>query len=118
MTFAEKLNDLVRRNGDSNESLAGKLTEMGCEASRELVRRMRAGDDPRLSVLRCVAELYGVPVTYLADDAETDPGAPAMRPNEDERAILRLARLLGPDRALLRLADPPTFETRRDMEGR
>lgn len=116
MTFAEKLNELMRRHGDSNESLAAKLTGAGCESSRELVRRMANGADPRLSVIVAVARVYGVPVPYLVDDETTDASASPVRPNEDERAILRLARLLGYDTALLRLSNPPVIETRRDIE--
>jgi hypothetical protein len=115
MTFAEKLNDLMRRHGDSNETLATKLTDAGCEASRELVRRMANGADPRLSVIRAISQVYCVPVPYLCDDGEVDPSASAVRPSEDERVILRMARVLGTDRAIKRLVDPPILGTAREM---
>lgn len=115
MDFATKLSRLMRLHGDTNESLAQKLAGAGAEASRELVRRVVGGADPRLGFVRAVAEVYAVPVAYLADDAIDEPAAAPERISDEERDLVRLIRRLGHPIAWRRLTlseGDPVIETR------
>ena len=65
MTFAEKLLKLRRREGMSQEELAGRL-----EVSRQAVSRWETGSAmPEAAKLFQISRIFGVTADYLLDDA-------------------------------------------------
>jgi transcriptional regulator with XRE-family HTH domain len=92
MNLAEKLERLRRRAGLSQGELAASV---GTYQSRISEWELAKGG-PNLAQALRLARLLGVPLDYLADDAQDEP-PPASALSEDERYVLRTLRALGLD---------------------
>jgi transcriptional regulator with XRE-family HTH domain len=102
--FAEKLDAEMRSRGLNPSRLSEQL---GGAPSNDTIGRWlkgKAGGAKLEDVLK-VASHLGLPINYLCDDALDRP--PGEDLTEDERVVLRIAREIGPDRAIRRLVDPP-----------
>jgi transcriptional regulator with XRE-family HTH domain len=100
MKFAAKLTDYMARKNLSLGDLADVLG-----VSKDTVSRLAKDDaDPRISLIQQLAAYSNLPVSYWADDKMEEPPP---SPNADETTVLRLARELGYDLAIKRLALVP-----------
>lgn len=71
MTFSEKLTDLRRKSGMSQEQLADRLG-----VTRQSVSKWESGTAmPELVKLISLSELFGVTVDYLVKDWIEEPAA-------------------------------------------
>lgn len=102
MEFATKLRMLARQNRYSQEDLAEQVG-----VSQSLMSNWMNGKQvPDLRESLRLADLLGVDLRYLADDAMDEPPPPLL--SEDERAIVVLYRSLEIDEveAMRRLTKP------------
>ncbi len=110
MRFAEKLEREIARRGSSQSKLS-RETGIHQTAISAMTRNERR---PYMDQALQLARALGVPLDYLADDAQDEP-PPASGLGEDERAVLDLYHALGLGRleALRRLATGGETERRR-----
>lgn len=89
MTFGEKVDKLCEAKGWVPAELARR-----CGVSRNTAGRWIADErQPYTDKLLRLAEVLGVSVDYLTDDAQDEPPAPEL--TSDEREILRSIRASG-----------------------
>jgi transcriptional regulator with XRE-family HTH domain len=88
MEFGKKLLKLIHERGDSQQAIADDL---GC--SQHLISTWCSGkSEPSFSRARFLAERFGVPLSYLADDDLDEPEPPEVTPHE--RSIILIFRSL------------------------
>jgi transcriptional regulator with XRE-family HTH domain len=105
MTFAEKLDQLIRTNRTSQKELAERLGVSPATVSNWV----KGVFTPRLAEAAAIAGIFGVSLEFLAFDGVEDPRGPSI-PGDGERLVLRTIRALGldADEAIRRLARPVT----------
>lgn len=76
-----------------------------------LTKWINGQGEPTASQIWRIAQVLGVPVDYLLDDAQVEPQTPTLTP--DEQAVIRLLRALGlgGDEALRRLVVSTTVDS-------
>ena len=78
MTLCEKLIDLRRKAGLSQEQMAQQL-----DVSRQAVSKWETGESlPDTNKLLAIGRLLGVTVDYLLDDEQTDPAPTSAGPRK------------------------------------
>jgi transcriptional regulator with XRE-family HTH domain len=104
MNIHEKLERLRERDGLTVDQVADRL-----DLHRTQYHRYEKGGDasgaktrgPKYGELLAMARLYGVPMEWLADDAQNWP--PPTGAGEVEKAIYLAVRTMGPEEAYRRL---------------
>src|SRR3954453_20190018 len=105
MGYAERLQKVCALRGMDQAALASRLG-----LSRSSVSRILSGvQEPKLSVAHALAKALGVSLDYLVEEGEAERGAEVRWEvvSEDEAAVLRIVRRLGPEVALDRLLGVP-----------
>ena len=83
--------------------LSQAAVERMCGLSNSRISKWKDGvGEPTASQILRIADLLKVPVRFLIDDAMTEP---AQETDETERRILWIARSIGYERALKRMAN-------------
>jgi transcriptional regulator with XRE-family HTH domain len=110
MDLPTKLSQLMEARRVSQADVARAAGMAQTAISRVLGGKQRLYLDQAAQI----ADYLGVSVDYLADDSlDEPPRGPEL--SEDERVILRMARVLGAEKAIRRLVDPPILGTNRQM---
>lgn len=104
--FATKLNHAMMTKGLSQADLRDAI---GRTVSHGTISNWCAGRSlPRLDEAHRIATVLGLPLEFLANDQMEEPAAQtSVDLGERELEILRISKLLGPDRALGRLLGIP-----------
>jgi transcriptional regulator with XRE-family HTH domain len=95
--FAQRLENLIRSTGKSAPQIAGEIrARSGGDASLSdsYFWQLRTGKkDPRLGVVRAIADYFGVAPSYFMDDAveETDVALAKQRITAGERHVRNIA---------------------------
>ena len=97
MTFSEKLVELRRKAGLSQEELASRL-----EVSRQAVSKWESGQTlPDLERAVALSRLFGVSLDYLMKEEQAEPEPPLRRVSlEEARQVLALSEAAAPKMAL------------------
>jgi transcriptional regulator with XRE-family HTH domain len=116
MELVQKLTRLMEARRLSQADVARAAGMQQTAISRVLSGKQRL----YLDQAQRIADFLSVGVDYLADDTQDEPRPlnPESSLTEDERAILRLSRLLDPEQALLRLATEPVVRYGQGLAGR
>lgn len=104
--FATKLNHLMTARGLTQSELR---VAIGNTVSHGTMSNWCSGRSlPRLDEALKVAQVLGVTVDFLADDSQEKPAAPPLaQVDEKDVELLRIAKLLGHERALGRMLGMP-----------
>ena len=112
MGYTDKIQKLCALRGLDQSSLATKVN-----LSKSSISRILSGSqEPKLRLAYDLAKALGVTLDYLVDDSpEIGPTDQLVMVSDDEMAILKIVRRLGPDVAFDRLlnvsAPAPVNET-------
>ncbi len=100
MGYTDKLQKLCALKGLDQSALAVKVN-----LSKSSISRILSGtQEPKLRLAYDLAKALGVTLDYLVDDSpEIGPTDQLVMVNDDELAILKIIRRLGPDVAFDRL---------------
>lgn len=113
MGYTDKLQKLCALRGLDQSALASRV-----HLSKSSISRILSGSqEPKLGLAYDLAKALGVTLDYLVDDSpEIGPADQLVMVSEDELAILKIVRRLGPDVAFDRLlnvaSQTPVNETR------
>lgn len=104
--FASKINRLMTTRGLTQSELRDAI---GRTVSHGTMSNWCSGRSlPRLDEAQKLAQALGVTVDFLADDSkETPESPPLVEVNERDVELLKIAKLLGHDRAMGRLLGIP-----------
>src|SRR3954454_17781117 len=104
MGYTDKLQKLCALRGLAQSALAAKV-----HLSKSSISRILSGSqEPKLRLAYDLAKALGVTLDYLVDDSpEIGPSDQLVMVSEDEAAILKIVRRLGPDVAFDRLLNVP-----------
>lgn len=106
MTFGPKLQMLMKRKGLTRSVVSNAI---GAQSDNTVTNYIAGKTTPDLEKAIKLARLLDVSLDYLADDEQDDPPQEQTGVVLDEREaeILRIAKLLGHERALGRLLGMP-----------
>lgn len=105
MGYTDKLQKLCALRGLDQSALASRV-----HLSKSSISRILSGSqEPKLSLAYDLAKALGVTLDYLVDESpEIGPTDQLVMVSEDELAILKVVRRLGPDVAFGRLLNVTT----------
>lgn len=106
MGYTDKLQQLCALRGLDQSSLASRVN-----LSKSSISRILSGSqEPKLRLAYDLAKALGVTLDYLVDDSpEIGPTDQLVMVSNDEMAILKIVRRLGPDVAFDRLLNVPSI---------
>jgi transcriptional regulator with XRE-family HTH domain len=95
--FTQRLDSLIRSSGKSAPQIAAEIrarAEGNVSLSDSYFWQLRTGkQDPRLAVVRAIADYFGVPASYFVDDVveETDSVVARQRTSVGEKQVRKIA---------------------------
>ena len=118
MKFRDKLRWLRKRQKISQIKMAEQITVPGAKVWANRMSKIENDPEARveISLLVKIADLFGVPLSWLVDDRLgpsdlANPPGEYDKLSEHDRQVLALARAMGPGLALARLAHVPGTDT-------
>lgn len=95
--FTQRLDSLIRSTGKSAPQIAAEIrarVEGNVSLSDSYFWQLRTGKkDPRLAVVRTIADYFGVPASYFLDDIaeERDAAVARQRASAGEKQVCKIA---------------------------